>query len=78
MKQSGVLVDALILNKRIVLIPKQIAEKIRTEFKEIFYLERVSYVDNKPVNMLISYIFPGSWGNEKLIQFDTGSLYKFM
>ena len=57
MKQSGVLVDVLIENKMIVPTPEYIMRKMGTETKEIFYLERVSYVDDKPVNLLISLRF---------------------
>lgn len=74
MKNSGIQVEVLILKKELIETTDFIAEQLKTDSKQVFYLERVGILENKPENILISYISPGTWGFDKLMEFSGGSL----
>jgi GntR family transcriptional regulator len=74
MKNSGFQVEVSIIKKELIETTDFIAEQLQTNSKQVFYLERVGILDNKPENILISYISPGTWGFDKLMDFSGGSL----
>jgi len=78
MRKSGQKVDVRIHEKRMVNPPEDIARQLELSGKEVFYLDRVAYIDDSPVNILISYIAPGRFGEEELMQFSGGSLYEYL
>jgi GntR family transcriptional regulator len=76
MKKAGVDVDVRIITKSIVAVPSNISDKLRVKpEEEVLLLERISYHNNTPLNLLVSYIALGNWGKEKLMSFSGGSLY---
>jgi GntR family transcriptional regulator len=74
LKNSGNEVDVQIIRKELIEPSEFIAHQLMTDSKEIFYMERVGIIDNKPENIIISYIAPGWWGLDRLMQFSGGSL----
>ena len=75
MRKSRFVIQVSIVRKEIIRPPEEIAEKLKTGIKSVFYLERISFVENKPVNILMSYISPDACGYEKLMKLSKGSLY---
>jgi GntR family transcriptional regulator len=79
MKKAGIDVDVRIISKTFVLPPAHIAEKLAISPKEeVMLLERLAYLKDTPVNLLISYLPPGTWGLDRLATFNGGSLYKHL
>ncbi len=79
MKKAGIDVDVRILSKSFLLPPPYIADKMAVPAGiEVMLLERVAFLHDTPVNLLISYLAPGDWGLEKLAAFNGGSLYKHL
>jgi GntR family transcriptional regulator len=79
MRRSGINPDVRIMQKSIVVPPEEIASQLELLPEEqAFYLERVAYVDDSPVNILISYISLRSLDQNYLMGFQGGSLYQYL
>lgn len=79
MKKAGIEVEVRIISKNFVVPLPIIAEKMSLKPNEkVMKLERVSYQNDTPVNLLISHLAKGSWGEEKLASFNGGSLYEHL
>jgi DNA-binding GntR family transcriptional regulator len=77
MKKANIDVEVRILTKKIVSVPADIAEKLSLlPDEEVLMLERIAFHNNVPLNLLVSYISLGTWGKEKLMAFNGGSLYE--
>ncbi len=79
MKKAGIDVEVRILSKSFIVPPPQIAEKMEIQANaKVMKLERVAMQNDVPVNFLVSHIAMGSWGEEKLVGFESGSLYEYL
>lgn len=74
MKQLGFSVVVKLIKKEIVKSNPEVKGKLQSSENELFYLERISYLDDQPITLLSSFIIPGSWGFDKLMAFASGSL----
>jgi GntR family transcriptional regulator len=76
MRKSGLQVEVKIISKTMIKPPGDIASLLGLdEADEAFYLERVAYLNDRPINILISYISPLTVDQRHLMQFTGGSLY---
>jgi GntR family transcriptional regulator len=76
MQKSGFIPEVIISQKEIITAPDNVvAEMGISEGTNLFHLQRISYLDNMPINLLDAYIVPGDNCMEKLMQFSGGSLY---
>jgi GntR family transcriptional regulator len=76
MKKAGINVEVRVVSKDFVTPSPLIAEKMSLKpTAKVMKLERVAFQDDIPVNLLISHIALGNWGEEKLASFQGGSLY---
>jgi GntR family transcriptional regulator len=79
MKKAGIDVDVRITSKEVVIPPPEIAEKLSLkEGEKVLLLERVAYTNDTSLNLLLTYIAPGTWGIDRLLAFEGGSLYQFL
>lgn len=79
MKKTGIDVDVRVISKTIVPAPQNIAEKLQVKAGEkVLLLERIAYHNDAPLNLLTSYLAMGTWGKDKLLLFNGGSLYEHL
>lgn len=79
MEKAGINVDVRIISKTFINPPPQIALKMSlTPNSRVMKLERVAYDDDMPLNLLVSHLALGNWGEEKLAGFTGGSLYEYL
>jgi len=78
MERSGYQVSVDIIDMKLVSTPDFVREEMFTSIDEVFFLQRVGYQNENPLNILQSYLLPGTWGNDTLMKFNGGSLYQFL
>ena len=79
MKKYNIPVDLKINYKNIVVPPPEVAKELELDDKEeVFLLERIAHIQDKPVNILISYISLKRIDRQVISQFNKGSLYAFL
>ncbi len=79
MRKSGLSVEVRLLTKSVMLPPGHIANQLGLSTNEqAFYLERVAYIGDSPLNILISYIPLSRLDTANLMQFSDGSFYEFL
>jgi GntR family transcriptional regulator len=79
MKKAGINVDVRVVSKSFIVPPALIAEKMALKpNSKVMKLERIAFQNDIPVNLLISHIALGNWGEEKLASFSGGSLYEYL
>jgi DNA-binding GntR family transcriptional regulator len=79
MKKAGINVDVQIISKSFVTPSPFIAEKLTLQpDAKVMKLERIAYQNDLPVNLLVSHLTIGNWGEEKLASFQGGSLYEHL
>ncbi len=78
MKESNLDINVEITTKAIVPTPELLYELLETDEPELFFLERVSYHDNVPISIVISYLSINNNRLDKLMNFSDGSLYEFL
>jgi GntR family transcriptional regulator len=79
MRKSGIQVEVEIFNKSIMHPPQEVRNELGlSTTEEVFFLERVAYVNGSPVNILNSYIVIGDRNKEIFLQFPGGSLYEYL
>lgn len=79
MKKYNIPVELKISHKNIVVPPPEVAKELELNNRdEVFLLERIAYIQNKPVNLLISYISLKQINQDTILQFHKGSLYAFL
>lgn len=79
MVSAGYQVEVEVKRKELVHPPINIAQNLGLkEQAQTFYLERVAYLDGKPINSMFSHIAHGPWEIDKLLDFPGGSLYQFL
>jgi GntR family transcriptional regulator len=76
MQKSGLNPELKIVQKEIITAPDHVVDAMGIRAGEnLFHLQRVSYLDGKPINLLEAFVVPGDYVMEKLMQFSSGSLY---
>ncbi len=79
MRKSGFSVEVRLMNKSILIPQKNITEQLGLPANsQAFYIERVAYTGDSPLNILISYIPTIHMDGAKLMQFTGGSLYDYL
>ncbi len=79
MEKAGIPVDVRIISKTFLAPSPLLCEKMALEpNSKVMKLERVAYREDIPVNLLVSHIALGNWGEEKLAGFTGGSLYEYL
>lgn len=79
MKKAGIEVEVRIVKKNIVIPSPKISEKLSLKPEEkVLELERIAYHKGTPLNLLLSYISLGTWGEDILMAFSGGSLYEYL
>ncbi|MDY6845672.1 MAG: GntR family transcriptional regulator [Chloroflexota bacterium] len=78
MEQSGFHVSVEIVDMGLVPTPEFVRIEMHIDVDEIFLLQRIGYQNGNPLNILQSYLLPGTWGNDILLKFKGGSLYQYL
>ena len=79
MQKIGLNPEVKILQKEIITAPDFVAAAMGIdEGACLFHLQRISYLDDMPINLLDAYVVPSDCGVEKLMQFSGGSLYSHL
>ncbi len=79
MKKAGIAVNVKIVNKGIIATTEEISNRLGIkQGQRVFYLERVAFLEDEPLNFLISYIALEANVMERLQEFNGGSLYNYL
>lgn len=79
MRDAGLSIEVQIIRKEIVAAGSEVAKELALKPGErVFHLERVSYTENIPINVLVSDIYLQDSQLELLAQFPGGSLYEYL
>lgn len=79
MKKYNIPVELKINFKNIVVPPPEVAKELElSQNEEVFLLERIAYIQDEPVNILLSYISLKQIDRKIINQFNKGSLYAFL
>lgn len=79
MSDAGLQVEVQIIQREIVAASKEVAKELALKPGEpVFHLERVSYTDDVPINVLISDIHLEGPQLDLLAKFPGGSLYEYL
>jgi GntR family transcriptional regulator len=79
MKHAGMDVDVRILTKKIIRPPEEIASRLAlSPNRKVLMLERIAYLGETPLNILVAYIAVGKASEKQLLDFSGSSLYEYL
>jgi GntR family transcriptional regulator len=79
MQKYDIPVQLKINYKNIVIPPPEVAKQLElSPYDQVFLLERISHIQDEPVNILISYISLKHIGHDAMRGFNKGSLYAYL